>query len=161
MDETLGTSIAFPFGRTPAPRGASHPDIWKGDTVDRESRMVSVTLPESAWRGIHACLLELCHTWEDRTRPAGMPEPGEKEVSILLERIVPVLSLASAWPDVADFEARVRRMWDMPVPEHMLEKAREMVRTVPQESPEDDSAEDDSPEDDSWADDSWQDGEAA
>lgn len=49
----------------------------------------------------------------------------------------------------------------MPVPEHMLEKAREMVRTVPQESPEDDSAEDDSPEDDSWADDSWQDGEAA
>lgn len=144
--------------------------------MDKESRMVSVTLPESAWRGIHACLLELCHIWDGRVRPAKMSEPGEKEASVLLERIVPVLSLASAWPDVADFEARVRRMWDMPVPEQVLEMAREMVRPVEDATWQDATWQDDSWQDHTWhedagqddtgeadtgEDDGWRDGEAA
>jgi hypothetical protein len=90
--------------------------------------MTSVTLPWDSWRAIHGALLELALMWDSGVRPAGLGPLPDSALPDLLQKILPVLSHASAWPDGSAFEAEVRAAVGLAVPEDMLEASRALVQ---------------------------------
>ena len=97
--------------------------------------MVTVTMPRSNWRAVHGALLELCLMWGSgvKLRHAGgrdfSPETDEP-ASEILGRVIPFLSVATAWPEVSDLESQVRALFGLDIPEDMLEYARGHVREL-------------------------------
>lgn len=100
---------------------------------EEDDVMVTVTMPRDSWRVIHGGLLELSALWGMGVTVAGRAPAERQQIEDVMQKVLPPVSVASKWPEVAQFETETRADLGLPVPEDALEAGRALVRELPPE----------------------------
>jgi hypothetical protein len=92
--------------------------------------MISVTMPRSYWRAVHAALVECALMYDAGLSLLVDSPPTLVDAEDIMQKALPFVSTASAWPAAAEKESAARGRLSLPVPEDMLDVARGCVREL-------------------------------